>query len=116
MSDARKMDTVNFQSMPYGNGEIQLVQNPIQEDGLEGGLNSQHVNGFNDGVEESGVGSGLSVTNGCAVQSRTSELTISFEGEVYVFPAVTPEKVFFIFWWSILLNWLFALDAQNPEN
>lgn len=29
--------------------------------------------------------------------SRTSELTISFEGEVYVFPAVTPEKVpFFI--------------------
>nr|WRU92858.1 TIFY protein 3 [Isodon rubescens] len=25
--------------------------------------------------------------------SRTSELTISFEGEVYVFPAVTPEKV-----------------------
>ncbi|XP_022862030.1 GATA transcription factor 24-like isoform X1 [Olea europaea var. sylvestris] len=25
--------------------------------------------------------------------SRTSELSISFEGEVYVFPAVTPEKV-----------------------
>lgn len=24
---------------------------------------------------------------------RTSELTISFEGEVYVFPAVTPDKV-----------------------
>lgn len=24
---------------------------------------------------------------------RTSELTLSFEGEVYVFPAVTPEKV-----------------------
>ncbi|XP_049409689.1 GATA transcription factor 19-like isoform X4 [Solanum stenotomum] len=28
-----------------------------------------------------------------AVPSRTSELTISFEGQVYVFPAVTPEKV-----------------------
>lgn len=28
--------------------------------------------------------------------SRTSELTISFEGEVYVFPAVTPEKVSFL--------------------
>ncbi|CAN4107898.1 unnamed protein product [Withania somnifera] len=27
------------------------------------------------------------------VPSQTSELTISFEGEVYVFPAVTPEKV-----------------------
>lgn len=24
---------------------------------------------------------------------RTSELTISFEGQVYVFPAVTPDKV-----------------------
>lgn len=28
------------------------------------------------------------------VVQRTSELTLSFEGEVYVFPAVTPEKVF----------------------
>lgn len=28
-----------------------------------------------------------------AVPSRTSELTLSFEGEVYVFPAVTPQKV-----------------------
>lgn len=28
-----------------------------------------------------------------ALPSRTSELTLSFEGEVYVFPAVTPQKV-----------------------
>ena len=28
-----------------------------------------------------------------AMRARASELTISFEGEVYVFPAVTPEKV-----------------------
>ncbi|KAL2339977.1 hypothetical protein Fmac_007917 [Flemingia macrophylla] len=28
-----------------------------------------------------------------AMPSRTSELTLSFEGEVYVFPAVTPRKV-----------------------
>lgn len=35
-----------------------------------------------------------SVNNsGVVVASRTSELTLSFEGEVYVFPAVTPEKV-----------------------
>lgn len=32
--------------------------------------------------------------------SRTSELTLSFEGEVYVFPAVTPEKVTFFFFRS----------------
>lgn len=31
-----------------------------------------------------------------AMHARTSELTISFEGEVYVFPAVTPQKVDFI--------------------
>lgn len=28
---------------------------------------------------------------------RASELTISFEGEVYVFPSVTPDKVQFIY-------------------
>ncbi|KAG8654889.1 GATA transcription factor 24 isoform X2 [Manihot esculenta] len=36
-----------------------------------------------------GVGGGP----GMVMASRTSELTLSFEGEVYVFPAVTPEKV-----------------------
>ncbi|CAK9186576.1 unnamed protein product [Ilex paraguariensis] len=30
---------------------------------------------------------------GVVVASRTSELTLAFEGEVYVFPAVKPEKV-----------------------
>lgn len=33
---------------------------------------------------------------GVLVASRTSELTLAFEGEVYVFPAVTPEKVLFL--------------------
>lgn len=38
----------------------------------------------------------VNFTSGASsVASRTSELTISFEGEVYVFPAVTPEKVHF---------------------
>lgn len=32
---------------------------------------------------------------GVVVASRTSELTLAFEGEVYVFPAVTPEKVLY---------------------
>lgn len=43
-----------------------------------------------------------------AAASRTSELTLSFEGEVYVFPAVTPEKVFFskILFEYLLLIWL----------
>lgn len=33
-----------------------------------------------------------------AMPSRTSELTLSFEGEVYVFPAVTPQKVILLSW------------------
>ncbi|KAL6180135.1 hypothetical protein ACLB2K_046802 [Fragaria x ananassa] len=37
---------------------------------------------------------GVSVlTSEAVVATRTSELTLSFEGEVYVFPAVTPQKV-----------------------
>ena len=50
--------------------------------------------------------------NACGPHTRASELTISFEGEVYVFPAVTPQKVPFLlllflicidFWWFFLL-------------
>ncbi|KAI4337582.1 hypothetical protein L6164_015979 [Bauhinia variegata] len=47
-----------------------------------------------DEMEEVNINS-VSVANhgGVVMASRTSELTLSFEGEVYVFPAVTPEKV-----------------------
>lgn len=41
-----------------------------------------HINSINP-IDHTGV----------VVASRTSELTLAFEGEVYVFPAVTPEKV-----------------------
>ncbi|KAI9110447.1 hypothetical protein K1719_018607 [Acacia pycnantha] len=94
------MGTMNPQPLqvrPFEDGELQLVQVPVQVDGVEDVLNAQCVNGrrdeVNDGVEEARVSSGFSGTNGCALKPRTSELTISFEGEVYVFPAVTPEKV-----------------------
>ena len=43
-----------------------------------------HINSINH-IDHTGV----------VVASRTSELTLAFEGEVYVFPAVTPEKVLF---------------------
>ncbi|KAE8057092.1 hypothetical protein FH972_013810 [Carpinus fangiana] len=52
-----------------------------------------HVNSVSvaehGGVRVGGGGGG----GGVVMASRTSELTLSFEGEVYVFPAVTPEKV-----------------------
>ncbi|XP_031396974.1 GATA transcription factor 19-like isoform X2 [Punica granatum] len=44
----------------------------------------------------SGNSCGMNCGNGyggVALAPRTNELTISFDGEVYVFPAVTPEKV-----------------------
>lgn len=34
-------------------------------------------------------------TSDVGESTRTGELTMSFEGEVYVFPAVTPQKVQF---------------------
>ncbi|KAI4299173.1 hypothetical protein L6164_032656 [Bauhinia variegata] len=94
------MDIVNpqpLQARPFDDEELQPVQVPMHVDGVEGGMNAQYVNGgfdeVSNGVEEAKVSSGLSGANDCTAQSRTSELSISFEGEVYVFPAVTPEKV-----------------------
>ncbi|KAK7400378.1 hypothetical protein VNO78_11584 [Psophocarpus tetragonolobus] len=47
---------------------------------------------YADGSDEGEEAAPLPLPNASSA-IRTSELTISFEGEVYVFPAVTPEKV-----------------------
>ena len=91
------MDTVNQQTLQAGpceDGEgqqQQLVLVPMQVDGMSN--LPQCGNGGSHEVEEALVSSGLSGASASAVQSRTSELTIAFEGEVYVFQAVTPEQV-----------------------
>ncbi|KDP41498.1 hypothetical protein JCGZ_15905 [Jatropha curcas] len=55
-------------------------------------VDEAHMNsGVNVAEHHAGVGVGGGA--GLVMASRTSELTLSFEGEVYVFPAVTPEKV-----------------------
>lgn len=61
-------------------------------------LDETHINSVS--VAEHGGGGGGG--GGLVMASRTSELTLSFEGEVYVFPAVTPEKVCYT-----LSLWLF---------
>lgn len=79
--DARGMDMISpqpLQARPYGVG--------VGDDGV--GVGVEAVNG---GVEERS--SAMVASGNSALTPRTSELTIAFEGEVYVFPAVTPEKV-----------------------
>lgn len=85
-----RMDMVKAQppqARPYQDGE-----DAMQMDG-RGGVEGDGINGFHGGIMD-GVMTSLERGNGGLVQpTRTSELTVAFEGEVYVFPAVTPEKV-----------------------
>lgn len=76
-----------LQATPYvdGRGAIRIEEGG----GFEGEESSRFHEGFVNGVVTS-----ADHGNGAPLQAtRTSELTVSFEGEVYVFPAVTPEKV-----------------------
>ncbi|KAJ7007011.1 GATA transcription factor 24-like isoform X1 [Populus alba x Populus x berolinensis] len=91
-----------LQARPYKDHRTRA---PIQiEDDDDGEY--EDGDGMDDMEEEAAVAqvnSGVSVAEhnhgagggggGVVIASRTSELTLSFEGEVYVFPAVTPEKV-----------------------
>lgn len=83
MVDGLAMDTVNQRGLlgrPYGY---------LHDDG---GFERKDIKGAHKAVMN-GVMSSVQPT-------RTSELTIAFEGEVYVFPAVTSEKVWFSFRFS----------------
>ncbi|XP_059445747.1 GATA transcription factor 19-like [Corylus avellana] len=83
------MKTVNaqpLQARPLEEREDLLVQVPIEVEGDDGGSEDEYVNGGVEVLEARVRSSPVSA-------SRTSELTVAFEGEVYVFPAVTPEKV-----------------------
>ncbi|KAL2627123.1 hypothetical protein GLYMA_07G182700v4 [Glycine max] len=77
----------NSLNNPSDNGEDPPPPPPVpmQVDGFQ----PFHYANCSDEGEEA-----VPVTNASsAMHARASELTISFEGEVYVFPAVTPEKV-----------------------
>ncbi|CAN6678888.1 unnamed protein product [Malus baccata var. baccata] len=78
-----------------GRGPIQVEDDDGDyEDGGDDGMEDMeevHVNSVSVEKREGGGGGGGG--GGVVMASRTSELTLSFEGEVYVFPAVTPEKV-----------------------
>ncbi|KAL5562697.1 hypothetical protein UlMin_032444 [Ulmus minor] len=91
------MDMVNPQPLqvrPYRDGEDRYMQIPMQVEGnsvcgdVAGGGNE-----WINGVDEARSSAGMAASRNSALAFRTSELTIAFEGEVYVFPAVTPDKV-----------------------
>ncbi|XP_022768477.1 GATA transcription factor 19-like isoform X3 [Durio zibethinus] len=77
----------------HARGTIQIEDDDGDyEDDTMNDVEDANVNSVN--VAEHGIGVIGGVNGGGVVMaSRTSELTLSFEGEVYVFPAVTPEKV-----------------------
>ena len=78
----------------HGRGPIQVEDDDGDyEDGGDGMEDMEEVPVNPVSVAERGGGGGGGRGGGVVMASRTSELTLSFEGEVYVFPAVTPEKV-----------------------
>lgn len=84
-----------LQARPYE----EHMQIPIQIDDDDGEYEVDALDGGSGGdamddPEEAQTSSLHPSGHGVVMASRTSELTLSFEGEVYVFPAVTPEKVF----------------------
>ncbi|KAH1253245.1 GATA transcription factor 24 [Glycine max] len=87
------MATVNPQPLQFEDPAIPVDDDDDDDD--DGGDDDAM-----DELEDANVNS-VNVTNAASVNheavvampSRTSELTLSFEGEVYVFPAVTPQKL-----------------------
>ncbi|KAI3445800.1 hypothetical protein Pfo_002465 [Paulownia fortunei] len=83
------MDAVKGRPFEYVNVPIRLHDNG-------GGFDVDDISGGDEtmsSADEMSAPMAIPLNNQSSAASRTSELTISFEGEVYVFPAVTPEKV-----------------------
>ncbi|XP_031392679.1 GATA transcription factor 19-like isoform X5 [Punica granatum] len=81
---AREPACVDDEDGEYGGGDDEMEE---MEETSGGPVNSVSNHSNNTGAAAAAAGGGV------VAASRTSELTLSFEGEVYVFPAVTPEKV-----------------------
>lgn len=110
------MNTPPFQSLPYGDLEDPSnISNNNNHHHFPSGQNDAEDAGLFDykvEVEEKEAqvrSVNHDNTNGKPASTeltRTSELTLSFEGQVYVFPAVTPQKVAlafpFLFLWVLV--------------
>lgn len=109
--DGSEMESLNMKPLQtgrYHEEDYVNLQIRVDEDGGGGGFEADDISGgggeepMSSAEEVHGVSSVqmpntvISTARASSMVTRTSELTISFEGEVYVFPAVTPEKVRFI--------------------
>lgn len=89
-----RMEAVKMRHLEYASVPVRVHENG-------GGFDVGDINGGGDETISSaeGIAAPIAATPVNSQSSlrlsetRTSELTISFEGEVYVFHAVTPEKV-----------------------
>lgn len=97
-----------LQARPFHEREDQLVQVPIEVEGDGGGSQDEYVNGGVEVVE-------ARVRSSSGSASRTSELTVAFEGEVYVFPAVTPEKVRSLWWYYLSFGLCLVLGKTEKK-
>lgn len=82
-----------FASVPVGADE---VGGGFEVDDVGGGGCEEDMSGEEEVQVNSAAPPLNSVDGGGVISSfpiRPSELTVSFEGQVYVFPAVTPDKV-----------------------
>ncbi|XP_021285121.1 GATA transcription factor 24-like isoform X1 [Herrania umbratica] len=86
-----------FEEHTQGTIQIEDDDGEYEDDAMDdvedANVNSVNVAEHGIGVVGGVSGGGGGAGGGVVMASRTSELTLSFEGEVYVFPAVTPEKV-----------------------
>ncbi|KAH1245173.1 GATA transcription factor 25 [Glycine max] len=97
VSDRRveeSMATVNPQPLQFEDPAIPVDDDDDDDDGGDDDamddLEDANVNSVNVAANAAASVNHEAVV---AMPSRTSELTLSFEGEVYVFPAITPQKV-----------------------
>ncbi|KAG5031233.1 hypothetical protein JHK85_015215 [Glycine max] len=88
------MATVNPQPLQFEDPAIPVDDDDDDDDGGDDDamddLEDANVNSVNVAANAAASVNHEAVV---AMPSRTSELTLSFEGEVYVFPAITPQKV-----------------------
>nr|KJB64082.1 hypothetical protein B456_010G033400 [Gossypium raimondii] len=91
-ANPQPLQTRPFVDHARGTIQIEDDDGDYEDDAMDD-VEDANANSVNVAEHGTGVVGGVNDGGGVVMASRTSELTLSFEGEVYVFPAVTPEKV-----------------------